>query len=150
MSKVNRIESGEVTLSRTDLQALLELLEIAEPDRVEVLMQAARAARRRGWWDQPEFRAHISTAMIQNLQFEAEASAIRSFQPTLIPGSLQTRAYASAIVDLLSEEYSDVDRATRIDVRVRRRDQLISRPDPPNYLLVLDESVLLREVGDHK
>jgi transcriptional regulator with XRE-family HTH domain len=147
MSKVNRIESGEVTISRTDLQALLDLLKITDSDQVEVLVEEARAARRRGWWDQPEFRAHISPAMIQNLQFEAEASAIRSFQPTLIPGSLQTRAYASAIVDLLSEEYSDVDRATRIDVRVRRRDQLISRPDPPDYLLVLDESVLLREVG---
>ena len=34
LSKVNRIESGEVSISSTDLRALLGLIGIAQPERV--------------------------------------------------------------------------------------------------------------------
>lgn len=147
LSKVNRMEAGEVTVSSTDLQALLRLFDVTDRDRVEQLIEEARAARRRGWWDQPEYREHLTSAMIQSVQFETEATAIRSFQPTVIPGVLQTRAYASAVVSIWGGELSEADRDSRLEVRARRREQLFSRPDPPEYLLVLDESVLLREVG---
>jgi transcriptional regulator with XRE-family HTH domain len=147
MSKVNRIEAGDVTVTSTDLQAMLRLFEVTESSEIEDLAAAARAARRRGWWDQPEYREHLTPAMIQSLQFETEAAYIRSFFPNLIPGVLQTRPYASAIVDIWSEELSERERITRVDVRTKRRDQLFNRPDPPVYLLILDESVLLREVG---
>jgi transcriptional regulator with XRE-family HTH domain len=147
MSKVNRIESGEVTITSTDLQALLRLLDVTDPDRVADLTAARRAAHRRGWWDQPEYREHLTPGMIQSVQFETEATEIRSYQPTLMPGVLQTRAYASAILDAWSFQLPPVDRATRLDVRMRRREQLFDRPDPPEYLLLLEESVLLREVG---
>jgi transcriptional regulator with XRE-family HTH domain len=147
LSKVNRIEAGEVTVSSTDLQALLRLLDITDDTRVEQLTAEARASRRRGWWDQPEYREHLTAATIQELQYETEATAIRSFQPTFLPGPLQTPAYAAAIVGLWSDELSEADRATRAEVRGRRREQLFGRPEPPDYLLILDESVLLREVG---
>jgi transcriptional regulator with XRE-family HTH domain len=147
LSKVNRMEAGEVTVSSTDLQALLRHFDVTDRDRVEQLIEEARAARRRGWWDQPEYREHLTSAMIQSVQFETEATAIRSFQPTVIPGVLQTRAYASAVVSIWGGELSEADRDSRLEVRARRREQLFSRPDPPEYLLVLDESVLLREVG---
>jgi transcriptional regulator with XRE-family HTH domain len=147
LSKVNRIESGEVSVTSTDLQALLRLFDVTDPSRVEDLATAARTSRRRGWWDQPAYREHLTPAMIQAIQFETEATAIRSFQPTLIPGALQTRDYASAVLDAWRDRFLDADLATRLDVRMLRREQLFSRPEPPAYLLVLDESVLLREVG---
>jgi transcriptional regulator with XRE-family HTH domain len=152
LSKVNRIEAGEVTVTGTDLQALLRLFNITDPGRVEDLTTAGRAARRRGWWDQPHYREHLTPGMIQSVQFETEATAIRSFQPTLIPGVLQTRDYAAAIMnawhDVSSEaEFATEDLTTRLDVRMLRREQLFSRPEPPAYFLALDESVLLREVG---
>lgn len=147
LSKVNRIEAGDVAISSTDLQALLQLFGVTDPDRVEELTDEGRAARRRGWWDRPEYREQLTPAMIQSIQFETDATTIRSYQPTLIPGVLQTPAYASAIIDLGADELSETVRATRLEVRLRRRDHLLSRPDPPDYLLILDESALLREVG---
>lgn len=147
LSKVNRIEAGEVTVSSTDLQAMLQLFGISDPAQVKELLGEARASRRRGWWDDPRYREHLTPAMIQSLQFEAEATVIRSFQPTLIPGLLQTPAYASAIVDVWSHELSEADRTTRAEVRSRRREHLLGLSEPPDYLLVLDESALLREVG---
>jgi transcriptional regulator with XRE-family HTH domain len=147
LSKVNRIESGEVGVTSTDLQAMLRLFEITDPDLVTELTAAGRVARRRGWWDQPEYREHLTPAMIQSVQFETEATEIRSYQPTLIPGVLQTRAYASAILDAWSFELPHPDRTTRREVRMLRREQLFGRPEPAHYLLLLEESVLLREVG---
>jgi transcriptional regulator with XRE-family HTH domain len=147
MSKVNRIEGGEVTMSSTDLHALLQLYGIADRETIQQLVERARASRQRGWWDQPEFREHLTPAIVQALQFERDAKVIRSFQPTLIPGTLQTPAYAAAIMGLTLWTLSDAGRDSRRKARLRRREQLLGRSDPPELLLILDESVLLREVG---
>jgi transcriptional regulator with XRE-family HTH domain len=146
LSKVNRIESGEVTVSSTDLRAMLGLYGITDEARVHQLLEDAKTSRRRGWWDEPKYREHLTPATLQLLQYETEASAIRVYQPTLIPGLLQSLAYAEIIInfwDGLSEE----DRAPRLEVRMHRRQQVFGRHDPPQYLLILDESVLLRDVG---
>lgn len=147
LSKVNRIESGEVTLSRTDLLALLELLGVTDPDRIQELTDEARAARRRGWWDQPKYREHLTPAMIQSLQFEVAASEIRSFSLSLIPGVLQIPEYTSAIIEFSRREMSSTDAATRAEVRQWRRQHLFSLPEPPRLFMIIDESALLREVG---
>src|SRR5690606_23715459 len=117
------------------------------PAAIAELTGHARAARRRGGWGELEYRAHLTPANIQSLQFETVATEIRSFLPALIPGSLQTRRYASAIVDGLQGPLSERDRHIRVEVRMRRRDQLLHREDPPAHLLLLDESALLRKVG---
>jgi transcriptional regulator with XRE-family HTH domain len=147
LSKVNRIESGDVTVSRTDLLAMLELYGVNDRDQVDDLVRAARTSRQRGWWDEPLYREHLTPAMLQLLQFESQASAIRFFHPTLLPGVLQTPAYAEFVLNFWNRELSDADRRVRFDARMRRRDQVLGRPDPPNYYLVLDESVLSRVVG---
>jgi transcriptional regulator with XRE-family HTH domain len=147
LSKVNRIEKGDVTVSRTDLLAMLELFGIDDQERIEELVHAARRSRQRGWWDDPRYREHQSAAVQQMLQFEGEATAIRYFHPTLIAGLLQTPEYAKVILDFWSEELSDQDRTARLEARLRRREHVLDREDPPDYLLVLDESVLFREVG---
>ncbi|HEY8474927.1 MAG TPA: helix-turn-helix transcriptional regulator [Natronosporangium sp.] len=147
LSKVNRIESGEVSVTSTDLQAMLNLYGVSDPERVAELTAIGRAARRRGWWDQPKYREHITPAMIQSLQFEAEATTIRSFQPTLIPGVLQTREYARRVLTDWGEELNETDITARLNVRMQRREELFNGPDPPTYLLILDESVPQRTVG---
>jgi hypothetical protein len=144
---VNRIESGEVTVSTTDLRALLDLYGIADPARVHELLEDAKASRRRGWWDESKYREHLTPATMQMLQFETEASAIRVFQPTLIPGVLQTRGYAQSVMEFWNDELPETDREARLEARMRRRDEVFGHPDPPPYFLILDESVLLREVG---
>jgi transcriptional regulator with XRE-family HTH domain len=146
LSKVNRIESGDVTISNTDLRALLGYLDVGDSTTIERLTDEARAARRRGWWDEPRYREHIGAATLQMMQFESEASAIRCFQPGLVPGLLQTQSYAEAVFDFF-DVMDRTARETRIEVRMRRATQVLDRTDPPQYLVLLDESVLLREPG---
>ncbi|GIH05965.1 transcriptional regulator [Rhizocola hellebori] len=144
LSKVQRIESGDVTVSSTDLKALLAHYDVTDAKRVQQLVEVARASRRKGWWDQPQYREHLTAATLQLLQFETEASAIRVYNPALIPGFLQTTGYAEMILKNW-EQLSEADRAVRFEVRMRRRELALTTDS--QYYLVLDESVLHREVG---
>jgi transcriptional regulator with XRE-family HTH domain len=146
VSKVNRIENGEVTISATDLRAILALLGVTDGTIVETLTEYARAARRRGWWDEPDVRPHLTPALRQLIQYEAEASAIRCFQPTLIPGALQTPEYARAVLGFWSD-LPEETRVARYAIRAERRGRLFADKSGPPYHLVLDESVVLRRVG---
>src|SRR3712207_4146002 len=70
LSKVNRIEIGDVTVSGTDLQALLRLLDVTDEGRVTTLTEHCRSARRREWWDRSDIRPHLNPATLELLQFE--------------------------------------------------------------------------------
>lgn len=149
ISKVNRIENGDVTISKTDLSALLRLLDVRDPVEVERLLDDARASRVRGWWDRPEYRVHLTDATRQLLQLESEASAIRSFQIAAVPGLLQTREYAAVMIGNLSEGVlSDEDRQARLEVRMLRQESLRNNPHQPHLFVILDEFVLQRFIGD--
>ncbi|WP_051799688.1 helix-turn-helix domain-containing protein [Catenuloplanes japonicus] len=147
LSKVQRIESGDVSVSTTDLRAALALLDVRDPRRVDQLVEDAKASRRQRWWTRPEYRDHLTPAMLQLLQFESEATAIRVFQATLVPGILQTADYAGWIQRFWSRAVPEEDMKVRVELRARRREGLFGAPDPPRYLLVLDESVLHRDIG---
>jgi transcriptional regulator with XRE-family HTH domain len=146
VSKVNRIENGEVTISATDLRALMALLGVTDRETVERLTSWARTARSRGWWDEPEYRAHLTPAMRQLIQYEAEATAIRCYQPTIVPGALQTPEYAQEILNFWTDIPNET-RAVRHAVRAERRRRIFQGTERPVYLLLLDESVIHRQVG---
>jgi transcriptional regulator with XRE-family HTH domain len=151
LSKIVRIELGDVTISKGDLTELLRHYGIRDDQQVRRLQADARAARQKGqqtgWWAQPSLRPHLTPAMAQLMQFESEATAIRCYQPMLIPGPLQTPRYAEAIYNRWSAELPAETRAARIEIRNRRYAHIFDRESPPMYLLVIDESVILREVG---
>ncbi|HEY8533178.1 MAG TPA: helix-turn-helix transcriptional regulator [Micromonospora sp.] len=147
VSKLNRIENGDVTVSTTDLRALLELYQVTDPQRVGELVADARASRRRGWWDEPRFRDHLTPALLELLQLESEARVIRHFHPTLIAGLLQTRAYAEMIMQAWARELPAAQRAARLEARMCRAARVFARPEPPRFYFVMDESVLWRLIG---
>src|SRR5258705_13938555 len=82
LSKVMRIESGEVTISQNDLRPLLTYLGIRDRAVVEALVRSAKASKqRRQWLDEARFHGMLTPAMKQLIGFEAEATVIRHFYP---------------------------------------------------------------------
>jgi transcriptional regulator with XRE-family HTH domain len=80
------------------------------------------------------------------IQVEAEATLIRWFEPSLIPGLLQTEAYARAVLTgggMLREAEIEQRVASRL-----ARQAVLSREAPPEVVFVVDESVLRRQIGD--
>ncbi|MFE6765136.1 helix-turn-helix domain-containing protein [Streptomyces sp. NPDC057689] len=77
---------------------------------------------------------------------EARATRIREYTPQLIPGLLQTEAYARTVF----REYQPTALESVIDELVAARldrTQLLADPTLPMLWVVLDEAVLRREVG---
>jgi transcriptional regulator with XRE-family HTH domain len=150
-SKVMRIESGEVTIAPNDLRPLLAHLGVKDRSVVDDLVRAAKVSRRRQtWWTDPRFRDHLTLPMRQVIQYEAESTTMRHFSATVIPGPLQTREYAEAILRNYRSELLDEDIEIRVESRMRRRKDLLDRRNPPHILLLLDESVVYRRVGGAK
>ncbi|MFI5838676.1 helix-turn-helix domain-containing protein [Catenuloplanes sp. NPDC051500] len=148
ISKVMRIESGEVTVSVNDTRSLLTYLGVTDSDEVSRLVQSARDARKREWWDEARYREHVPPALRRLIQFETEARAIHYFYPMIIPGPLQVEDYARAI---LRSHFGTSDTAigeVRLEARQRRRQGFLGRRDDPLVRLLLDESVLYRTLGD--
>lgn len=146
LSKVMRIEKGDVSISGTDLRVLLDFLDVHDPGEVRQLLADARTSRTERWSSEPAYRDHLTPALSALLQFESEARAIRHYHPVVIPGILQTADYARAILS----NYEELDEETvrvRVESRQRRREDVLYRNDPPDYLAVIDQSTLLREVG---
>jgi transcriptional regulator with XRE-family HTH domain len=150
VSKVQRIEAGEVSVSGTDVRALADLYQAFTADELEQLVADTRIARRQRWWTAPEYRQHLTSGLVELLGFESEAVQIRAYQPVLVPGVLQTADTATFILDYWNDALSEKDRRIRHEVRQMRRGQVIEREDAPAYYLVLDESVLRRDIGGAK
>lgn len=149
LSKVIRIEKGEVNVSPSDLKVLLSHLDVTDPEKVQSLLDDARVSRQERWTVDPGDREHITPALIELVQFEAEAIAVRYYCTLLIPGPLQTPEYAEAIFANSPLGLDPATIAARIDLRQRRR-LLLYRKDAPAYYVILDESVLHRSMGGAK
>jgi transcriptional regulator with XRE-family HTH domain len=161
LSKVMRIENGDVSISGTDLRALMGLYGITDREVVTQLMDDARTSRKsaavstgktggRPWWAESRIRGNLTTPLLQYVQFEADATAVRQYQNVLVPGFLQTAEYAAAVLENYRLDLSSESMAARAETRMQRRRQVVERADPPEVLVILDESVVYREIGSRQ
>ncbi|MFI6501126.1 helix-turn-helix domain-containing protein [Nonomuraea typhae] len=137
-AKISRIETTQRPASLRDVRDLCGLYGVADPSE---LMELAREARKPGWWQESENR--LLRALIG---LETEAIKISQYDTTTIPGLVQTEEYARAVIrgylPRIDPEVLDHRVATRM-----RRQQLLSKANPPRYWILLDESALHRHIG---
>jgi len=151
LSKVIRIENGDVRISPNDLRPLLTLLNIKDRTTVADLLAFAKVARSRqrtAWYQRPEFREHMTEPLMRLIEYEAEADEIRYYQVFFMPGPFQTPAYTRANLAIYQD--SDIPSQTRhyrAEARQRRRDAVLSRLGELRIYALLDESVFRRPLG---
>ncbi|MGC5241258.1 helix-turn-helix domain-containing protein [Streptomyces albogriseolus] len=146
-AKLSRIESGKGRRppAETDVRALLELYGTDDYE-ASVLLKLLQRAGEPGWWQRYDKR--LMPEWFDRLVGLQEAAAtIRTFEIQYVPGLLQTADYTRAVVErgLPNAPASEVQR--RVELRMRRA-QLLLREDAPQLWAVIDESVLLRVLGD--
>lgn len=146
-AKLSRIESGKGRRppTETDVRALLELYGTDDYE-ASVLLKLLQRAGEPGWWQRYDKR--LMPEWFDRLVGLQEAAAtIRTFEIQYVPGLLQTADYTRAVVErgLPNAPASEVQR--RVELRMRRA-QLLLREDAPQLWAVIDESVLLRVLGD--
>ncbi|MFY1699626.1 helix-turn-helix domain-containing protein [Solwaraspora sp. WMMA2101] len=79
------------------------------------------------------------------LEHERNATMIRSFQPLIVPGLLQTEEYARAILTDGGNRVTDIE--STVAARLARADALHRADTPCRLFAVLDETLLRRPIG---
>lgn len=147
LSKVIRLEAGQVGISTNDMKALLALYGVQTADRIAFMLDLARAARKQAsWWS--TYRDTYSSDQLDYFGYENEAALIRCFEPIVVPGLLQTEEYMRALFTSASPQPQDPGAIERqVDLRLARQRHVLGRDDPPEFVAILDESVIRRTVG---
>jgi transcriptional regulator with XRE-family HTH domain len=123
-STVARWERGESVVSAYHREPLARELKLTLPDLDTLLNGDTSPQPERGLW------SGYAT-------LEQSSTSVRTWQPMLVPGLLQTRDYAAALLD-------DIDLVTR---RMDRQRIVTRAADPVELAAVLDESTLHRPIG---
>lgn len=136
-ARIGHIESGRNVLSKAELIVLLR--DHYGAGAVLPALEELRAeASKRGWWSTyglPEWLAGY-------VGLEYDASSVRTLELELIPGLLQTEAYARMLHQYsIRLEPKDVDR--RVAARMQRQERLTGA-SPLQLTAVVSESALVR------
>ncbi|MCN9244944.1 helix-turn-helix domain-containing protein [Streptomyces sp. RY43-2] len=142
LSKLIRLEAGTVSLSVTDLRALLQLYRVTEPVRVAELEEAARGSKGLAWW--ASYSDMVRPQFAQYLGYESAAISIRTYNPTLIPALFQTEDYA---VSLLAPRSAPQRARRSAELRTTRQERVYDGDHGPEVHLVLDEAAIRRVIG---
>ncbi|MCD5314043.1 helix-turn-helix domain-containing protein [Kineosporia babensis] len=143
ISKLTRIENGIVSVTPGDVRHLLLDYGASEDDRA-ALIELARQARQRDTFS--GYRGDTRRAAMHDLlDYEKVARSIRTYEPFLIPGLLQTKAYAMAL--LRGWGVSDDEAQHVWDVRAARQRMLRETKEPIRIDIVIREAALVTRVG---
>lgn len=146
-SKVSRMELGRVGFKTRDVSDLLTLYGVHDEAEREALLARVREANEPGWW-QPY--SDVTPNWFQRyLGLEATASLIRTYEVAFVPGLLQTEEYARAIMVLTHGTGKAEEVERRVRLRLRRQ-EVLTRPDPPRLWAVVDEAALRRPIGGRR
>jgi Domain of unknown function (DUF5753)/Helix-turn-helix domain len=146
-TKISRAESGRESLPPSEVGKLLDYYGVADPLRAR-LTELAEDAVQRAWWE--DYADILQPQALDFIGLEAEADSSLQWQADGVPGLLQTAQYARQ----LGVAYRTVDptippSVLERSVRVRLlRQQRLTREPALRLSVVMDESVLLRRVGD--
>jgi transcriptional regulator with XRE-family HTH domain len=145
-SKISRLERGLSGIKRGDLRRLLELYQVDQSRRDELLALAEESQRA------PRLKAAGARLPGEHAEFldvEAEAESVWNWEPQIVPGLLQTEEYARAVMlgfnSMFTQPPSEVER--RVEARLLRQ-QVLERDPPLKLSIVMDESVLYRKLGE--
>lgn len=144
MSKISRVETGQAPIKARDVRDLLEWYGVADPLRIETVMQIHKDAQQQGWW--AHYGDVLPSGMATYAGLEADARVLRSYESMVVHGLLQTEDYARAVIAAFQpNQPHETDQLVRF--RKERQALLTRQPDPLELWVVMEESALRRPVG---
>jgi len=143
-SKISRMENGRVGFKSRDIEDLLTLYGVTDDRERSAAVALARQASTPNWW--AKYSDVLPDWFETYIGLESAAVTIRSFEVQFAPGLFQTEDYARAVAELGHKSATTAEIDLRVALRVKRQD-LLTRPDPPRVWALMDEAVLRRPYG---
>jgi len=138
----SHVENGRRVLTCRTIVPVLDLLEVEDEERAE-LLDLLHAGKQRGWWSKSS--ALIGAELQRLYGMEHGAQSIRSYDSLIVPGLLQTESYARALIS------ADVMiRPVQVDQLVAlrmRRQQRLRGSQRVELTAVIGEATLLQQTG---
>lgn len=116
-TKVTYLETGRNVIGKTELIVLLQ--HCLAGAKLSALEELREEASKRGWWS----TARLPEWLAAYVGLEDDASSVRIFEDQLIPGLLQTEAYARDL-HVLSGRLADGEVNKRVRARMQRQARL--------------------------
>jgi transcriptional regulator with XRE-family HTH domain len=135
-AQVGKVEMGE----RAPSQDFAQGCDQAFPESGGLFRRIYELARR---WD-----GGYPSWFAEWIDSERRATSLRSWEPLLIPGLLQTADYARAV--LAADPETAEDELDELVAARLERQAIFDRAEPPALWAVLDEAILHRLVGSRK
>jgi transcriptional regulator with XRE-family HTH domain len=143
-SKISRMETGRVGFKVRDVSDLLTLYGVTDEGARTRFLYLTRESSRPDWWTQ---YSDILPDWFENyLGFESASTTIRTFEIQFVHGLFQTEDYARAVTRLGHQAAPAVEIERRVGLRIKRQ-ELLTRANPPRIWSVMDEAVLRRPFG---
>lgn len=152
---LSRLENGKTVPRLVDVKALLAHYQTVASTSVtngieERILTLAEIARKEEWF--ASFRDVLAGELTSNearrlVEFEGNATEIRSYEPETVPGLLQTEAYAAAITAAFFPERTDVERQRLVEFRLGRQHIVDASSGRVDLHVVIGEAALRRRVG---
>ena len=137
-ARISRVESGHATPRVIEVRLLLDAYGVRDLEVRAKLEELAKHSKNRGWW--LEHAEHLRPDYVDHLALEDDATYIREWLPVMVPGLLQTPAYAKAVI-ADGPHYMEPEQAAQL-VKVRLGRQAKIEEGGASYTAILWEAVL--------
>lgn len=144
---ISKMENGIFPAGREDVENYLRVCGVQDEKRRHDLFTICRDAAQTGWWD--GYRNDVAGVLMDSIWLESKATAIRMYTPMVIPGLLQTPAYAQAVMRKVDSDSTEEEITRWLEVRMTRQ-LIVTRHDPIRLQVILDETVLRRAAAEHE
>ena len=141
-SKIYKIESGDVGINRGDLLVMIDRYRVMDAGLRAAVLDLQRQGKQRGWWAR---YGQLPNAYAMYVGLEGAATALRNFELGVVPGLLQTEAYAHAVISASRLDSPD-ETARRVGLRIERQRCLTEDP-ALSLWAIIDEGALHRQIG---
>lgn len=138
---ISKMETGKMPASREAVSAYIQACGVEDPKRRADLFTVCREAARKGWWD--GYSEDVAGGLMDRIWLESKSTRIRTFEPVVIPGLLQTPDYARAVMSADQPDAQEDDRERWLEVRMTRQN-IVTRHGPIAFETIIDEGVLHR------
>jgi hypothetical protein len=140
-SKVSKLESGERKCDPMDLARYLGTCDVPHDEAWSIIRLFHLPET--GIWPRPH-GDQLPDVLLTLIMNETAASTICEFHPLVVPGLVQTRAYAAAVIrGNISVRPESVEGL--VEARMNRQ-ELLKRRDSANTMFFISESVLRHPV----
>jgi transcriptional regulator with XRE-family HTH domain len=137
--RISSIESGRYAVGADRVRALARSYSCTDEAYIDALTEMT-GGRTRGWWD--EYRDMLPPDTIDLAELEHHATSMRTASVIHLPGLLQTRAHAHAVISDVVPPFAPYEVEHRVSYRIKR--QVVLHGESPTPLTAVIHEAGLR------